>query len=225
MKNVRPSGPSNTGQPSPADRPSVWKCLCRAVDKEGKTVDFFLAAYRDMAAARRRFAKAMRENGTPDKVTMDKRGANKAAIDAINAGRKVPIVVRQVMYLNNIVEQHHRAINRVTRPMLNLKSFRAAGNVPAGFELMHMIRKDQFVMDDGADMSLADQFYALLAGQIHVYSSFFTIPLTFVPNNATCKAISAYAASCHPHTIHSKLLSMNMQNPKIRRPGFFDPIK
>ena len=138
----------------------VWKCLCQAVDKEGKTVDFFLAAYRDMAAARRRFAKAMRENGTPDKVTMDKRGANKAAIDAINAGRKVPIVVRQVMYLNNIVEQHHRAIKRVTRPMLNLKSFRAAGNVLAGFELMHMIRKDQFVMDDGADMSLADRFYA-----------------------------------------------------------------
>jgi transposase-like protein len=65
---------------------------------------------------------------------MDKSGANKAAIDAINAGRAVPILVRQVKYLNNIVEQDHRAIKRVTRPMLNFKSFRAAGSVLAGIE-------------------------------------------------------------------------------------------
>ena len=48
-------------------------------------------------------------------------------MDAINAGRAVPILVRQVKYLNNIVEQDHRAIKRVTKPMLNFKSFRAAG--------------------------------------------------------------------------------------------------
>ena len=46
-------------------------------------------------------------NGKPDKVAMDKSGANKAAFDAINAGRDVPVVVRQVKYLNNIVEQDH----------------------------------------------------------------------------------------------------------------------
>jgi hypothetical protein len=56
------------------------------------------------------------------------------AIDAINADRTVPILVRQVKYLNNIVEQDHRAIKRVTRPMLNFKSFRAAGSVLAGIE-------------------------------------------------------------------------------------------
>jgi len=56
----------------------------------------------------------MKANGDPNKVAMDKSGANKAAIDAINAGRDVPILVRQVKYLNNIVEQDHRGIKRVT---------------------------------------------------------------------------------------------------------------
>ena len=143
----------------------VWKYLYRAVDKQGKTVDFLLTAKRDMAAAKRFFDKAMGANGDPDKVAMDKSGANKAAIDAINAGREVPIQVRQVKYLNNIVEQDHRAIKRVTRPMLNFKSFRSAGSVIAGIELMHMIRKGQFAVADASPLSFADQFYAL-AGQV-----------------------------------------------------------
>ena len=143
----------------------VWKYLYRAVDKQGKTVDFLLTAKRDMAAAKRFFDKAMVANGDPDKVAMDKSGANKAAIDAINASRDVPILVRQVKYLNNIVEQDHRAIKRVTRPMLNFKSFRSAGSVLAGIELMHMIRKGQFTVDSVGAMSFADQFSAL-AGMV-----------------------------------------------------------
>ena len=89
---------------------------------------------------------------------MDKSGANKAAIDSISDGRAVPILVRQVKYLNNIVEQDHRAIKRVTRPMLNFKSFRSAGSVLAGIELIHMIRKGQFAIDGAKAMSIADQF-------------------------------------------------------------------
>jgi putative transposase len=118
-----------------------------------------------MAAAKRFFDKAMGANGDPEKGAMDKSGANKAAIDVINGGRDVPIVACQVKYLNNIVEQGHRAIKQVTRPMLNLKSFRSADSVLAGIELMHVIRKGQFA-NDGADaMSFADQFYAL-AGMV-----------------------------------------------------------
>ena len=83
----------------------VRKYLYPAVDKEGKTVDFLLTARRDMTAARRFFVKGMRENGTPDKIAMDKSGANKAAIDDINGGMALPIIVRQVKYLNNVVEQ------------------------------------------------------------------------------------------------------------------------
>jgi putative transposase len=104
----------------------VWKYLYRAVDKQGKTVDFLLTAKRDMAAAKRFFDKAMAANGAPDKIAMDKSGANKAAIDELNAGRAVLITVRQVKYLNNIVGQDHRAIKRVTKPMLGLKSIRSA---------------------------------------------------------------------------------------------------
>ena len=143
----------------------VWKYLYRAVDKDGKTVDFLLTAKRNMAAAKRFFDKAMRTNGDPEKIVMDRSGANKAAIDAINVGRGVPIMVRQVKYLNNIVEQDHRATKRVTRPILNFKSFRSASNVLAGIEFMHMIRKGQFAIDGAAAMSFAEQFYAL-AGQI-----------------------------------------------------------
>jgi putative transposase len=118
-----------------------------------------------MAAAKRFFDKAMEANGDPDKVAMDKSGANKAAIDSINDGRAVPILVRQVKYLNNIVEQDYRAIKRVTRPMHNFKSFRSAGSVLAGIELMHMIRKGQFAIDSAEAMSIADQFSAL-AGMV-----------------------------------------------------------
>ena len=88
------------------------------MDKEGKTVDFVLTAKRDKAVALRFFEKAMKASGVPEKVAMDKSGANKAAMDKINARGKTPVIVRQVKYLNNIVEQDHRAIKRVTRPML-----------------------------------------------------------------------------------------------------------
>lgn len=70
-------------------------------------------------------------------------------------------MVRQVKYLNNIVEQDYRAIKRVTRPMLNFKFFRSARNVLAGIELMHMIRKGQMVSAEESQMSFAEQFYAL----------------------------------------------------------------
>ena len=58
----------------------VWKYLYRAVDKQGKTVDFLLTAKREMAAAKRFFVKAMGANGDPDKIVMDKSGANKAML-------------------------------------------------------------------------------------------------------------------------------------------------
>jgi transposase-like protein len=143
----------------------VWEYLYRAVDKQGKIDDFLLTAKRDMAAAKRFFDKAMGANGDPDKVAMNKSGANKAAIDSINADRDVPVLVRQIKYLNNIVEQDHRAIKRVTKPMLNFKSFLSAGSVLAGIELMHMIRKGQFAMDGAEPTSIADQFFAL-AGMV-----------------------------------------------------------
>ena len=143
----------------------VWKYLYRAVYKEGKTVDFLLTARHDRAAALRFFEKSMKASGVPEKVTMDKSGANKAAIDEINGKDETPVIVRQVKYLNNLVEQDHRAIKRVTKPMLNFKSFQSARSVLAGIELMHMIRKGQILLKGCSELSFADQFYAL-AGKI-----------------------------------------------------------
>lgn len=107
----------------------------------------------------------MRHSDVPGTVTMDKSGANKAALDKPNTEREIPIEIRQVKYLNNIVEQDHSAIKRVTRPMLGFKSFRSAQAILAGIELMHMIRKGPFMMEGCDGMSFADQFYTL-AGQV-----------------------------------------------------------
>ena len=93
------------------------------------------------------FEKAILNNGVPEKVSMDKSGENKAAMDQIIDDKAISIIVRRVKYPNNIVEQDHRAIKRITRPMLGFKLFRAAKHVLAGIELMHMIRKGQLLLD------------------------------------------------------------------------------
>jgi len=82
-------------------------------------------------------------------------------MDEINQDRNVPIEVRQVKYLNNIIEQDHRFVKRVTKPMLGFKSFRTASAVLAGIELMHMIRKGQISTEKVIGLSLTKQFYAL----------------------------------------------------------------
>jgi transposase-like protein len=139
-----------------------WKYLYRAVDKAGNTVDFLLRAHRDKAAARRYFEQAIDRNGAPETVTMDKSGANRTALQAINAERETPIRVRQVKYLNNIVEQDHRAIKRRIRPMMGFKNFRCARIILSGIETMHMIRKGQ-MKGNRVTRTAADQFYSLLA--------------------------------------------------------------
>lgn len=100
--------------------------------------------------------------GAQMSMTMDKSGANLAALQAINAERETLIKVRQVKYLNNIVEQDHRAIKRRTRPMIGFKDFRCARIILSGIETMHMIRKGQ-MKDSGVTRTAADQFYALVA--------------------------------------------------------------
>ena len=120
-----------------------WKYLYRAVDKAGATVDFLLTAKRDRKAALRFLRRAIGQNGAPKKITIDKSGANTAAIESYNAEHEADIEIRRNKYLNNIVEQDHRAIKRVARPTLGLKSFRSAAATLAGIELMHMIRKRQ----------------------------------------------------------------------------------
>jgi len=138
-----------------------WKYLYRAVDKSGDTVDFLLTAKRDLAAARRYLESAINQHGLPDKITIDKSGSNTAAIRSVNRDACLDIELRQSKYLNNIVEQDHRAVKRITNPMLGFKSFWGAQKLIAGIETMHMIKKGQMRCPKGQSMSAADQFYSL----------------------------------------------------------------
>ena len=138
-----------------------WKYLYRAVDRDGDTIDFLLRAKRDQAAARRFLEQAMALHGEPDKITIDKSGANTAAIESYNAEHDSDIELRQCKYLNNIVEQDHRAVKRIVRPMLGFEVFRCARILITGIETMHMIRKGQLDGHDGEVWSAADQFYSL----------------------------------------------------------------
>lgn len=140
-----------------------WKYLYRAVDTGGQTIDFLLTAKRDAAAALRFFRKAIRQHGDPEVVTIDKSGANTAALATVNAGKSEEeiITIRQNKYLNNLIEQDHRNIKRRTRAMLGFKWFRRAQAILAGIELINMIRKGQYQHPAGDGMSPAEQFYLL----------------------------------------------------------------
>ena len=138
-----------------------WKYLYRAVDKTGATVDFLLRAKRDHAAARAFFEHAIGLHDVPEKIAIDRSGANTAAIVSIRLDTGLDIAMRQSKYLNNIVEQDHRAIKRVTRPMLGFKTFRCARIIIAGIETMHMIRKGQLSNVKDQASSAANQFYSL----------------------------------------------------------------
>jgi len=148
----------------------VWVYLYRAVDKQGNTIDFMLSEKRDTSAALAFFQKALGDSGLTHTVTMDKSGANKAGIDAINlqlvllfmlGGIFYQIDIRQIKYLNNIVEQEHRFIKKITKPMKGFKSFESAQATISGIELHHMLRKGQHLKS--VNKTIFEQFYGLAA--------------------------------------------------------------
>lgn len=127
--------------------------LYRAVDKHGKTVDSLLCADRGEEAARSFFNKALATHRAclPRKVNVD---GNPGTHRALRLLRQESIEwrsveVRSCRYLNNIVEQDHRAIKRRCASMLALKTFRTAAITLAGVELAHRIRKRQFSFGRG----------------------------------------------------------------------------
>ena len=88
-------------------------------------------------------------------------GLHALAIVSYNAEHGTQIDIRQCKYLNNIVEQDHRGVKRITRLMLGFKSFDAAQSTLVGIELMHMIKKRQMEGDEVEGLTATEQFYAL----------------------------------------------------------------
>ena len=117
-----------------------WTYLYRAVDRDGQTLEFMLSENRDTAAARRFFRRAIGTNGVPERIAIDKSGANLAGLQSINlilkftgVGRIVGIV--QSKYLNNIVEQDHRFIDSGTQERVKFET------QLKGSEIKDIIRK------------------------------------------------------------------------------------
>ncbi|ASG68920.1 IS6 family transposase [Francisella halioticida] len=140
--------------------------LYRAIDKHGDTLEFMVSEKRDEKAARKFFKKTIGKHGLPDKLNVDKSGANEAALLTINIflfllgiWLTYGIEIRQNKYLNNLIEQDHRSIKRLIRPMMGFKSWDSMDSTIAGYELVNMIKKSQHIYAE--NMTVWDQFYSI----------------------------------------------------------------
>ncbi|MED1568036.1 IS6 family transposase [Bacillus paramycoides] len=147
-----------------------WMYLYRAVDSKGNTIDFHLSKTRDHRAVKRFFKKALRSFhvSKPRVITVDKNPAYPIAIEELKTEKKMPvgIQIRQVKYLNNIVEQDHRFIKKRVHSMLGLKSFRTAKSILSGIKAMHIIKKGQLILWDKSvqnEMKFIHQLFGMAA--------------------------------------------------------------
>jgi transposase-like protein len=145
-----------------------WTYLYRAVDSTGATVDFLLSARRDAAAAKRFFQKALRSDGHPRPrvINVDGNPSYPKVIEELKRagglGRRCRC--RPVRYLNNIVEQDHRAIKRRVRASQGFRAFDSAARTIQGIETVNMIRKGQVRWLEKDDIIAQIAFVARLFG-------------------------------------------------------------
>ena len=124
----------------------AWVYLYRAVDKAGKTVDFYLSRRRDVNGAKVFLRKAMKGQRVPSKVTLDAYAALHRAVVDLKRSGELPkrVQVRSSKYLINLVEQDHRRIKHRIGPMLGFKRFDNPAVTISGIELAERIKKGQF---------------------------------------------------------------------------------
>jgi transposase-like protein len=149
-----------------------WKYLYRAIDSNGDTIEFWFSERRNLTAATRFLARALKRHGRPERIVIDGSQTNREAILSCDTTDRLrntsrlklnPIRIRQSQYLNNLIEQDHRAIKRRVRPMLGFKSIDSARTILSGIEMVQMMRKQQAEYAYNPQPSLADQFDLLAA--------------------------------------------------------------
>jgi transposase-like protein len=142
--------------------------LYRAVDRDGKTVDSLFQIGRGIAAAMAFFRKALASCAPrwPRKITLHGHRPSHSGLRRLRRDyRWKYVLVRRSCYLNNVVEQDHRAIKGRCQSMLGFRSYRTAALTLAGLELVHRIRKRQFKFGPGwwSRWSLKKQWDVALA--------------------------------------------------------------
>jgi transposase-like protein len=149
-----------------------WRYLYRAIDSIGNTVEFWFSERRNLTAAKRFLRKALKRHGRPERIVIDGSQTNREAILSCDAESRLqdrsrrslkPIRIRQSAYLNNRIEQDHRAIKRRVRPMMGFKSMSSARATLGGIELVHMMRKRQAKYACSQQLSLVEHFERLAA--------------------------------------------------------------
>jgi hypothetical protein len=162
--------------------------LYRAVDKHGKSVASLLREDRGIEAAQAFFRKAVatQQSRWPSKVTLDGHAASHRALRLLREEdpKWQSVVVRSCRYLNNIVEQDHRAIKRRCQPMLGFKSVETAAVTLSGIELAHRIHKQQFNCALGQprrNLSLKERWDRVLAQSLPFDSAQYRFPLVTPP--------------------------------------------
>jgi transposase, IS6 family len=139
-----------------------WHYLYRAIDSAGATIDFLLSAKRDAGAAKRLFGKALKDPSHPQPrvINTDLAPIYPSAISAVKEEGALPPWCghRPVQYLNNIIEQDHRAIKRRVNAKQGFREFRAARRTIQGYEAIHMLRKGQVRWVSGTDVVRQNQF-------------------------------------------------------------------
>src|SRR6516165_5253198 len=139
-----------------------WCYLYRAIDSAGATIDFLLSALRDADAAKRLFRKALgdRSHPQPRVINTDLAPIYSSAIpDSKTEGTlRTRCRHRPVQYLNNVLEQDHRAIKRRVNAKQGFREFQAARRTIQGYEVIHMMRKGQVRWVSGTDIRRQNQF-------------------------------------------------------------------
>jgi transposase-like protein len=139
---AQPAGPSWRVDETYVKIRGGWVYLCRAVDRDGKTVDTCLSTRRDVAAAKAFFRKAIKSQGSPPRtITLDGYAASHRAVRDMKVDGQLPAdtKLRSSKYLNNLIEQDHRGVKLRIDPMLGFKWIGTAAITIAGIELLRRI--------------------------------------------------------------------------------------